>query len=71
MKVFKTFSHALFLLALAFQVSADTEAVSKEGKQVILKDDGTWYFKGQEPEKEFEVKMEKTTFMRRTGLTKG
>ena len=60
----------LYFLGLFFaaQGFADTEAIAENGKKVILKDDGTWYYEGQKPEENYEVKADKNYFYATNGL---
>ena len=55
-------------LLISVQCFADTEAIAKDGKTVILKDDGTWFYEGQKPEENYEVEAGKDYFYATNGL---
>lgn len=58
-----------FLLSVSIG-HAEITATTKDGKVVLLKDDGTWYYAGQKPEGIYEVSYNKTYFYAEDGYEK-
>lgn len=58
-----------FLLSVSIGY-AEITATTKDGKAVLLKDDGTWHYAGQKSERLYEVSYNKTYFYAEDGYEK-